>query len=107
MSVSTGTCARLVIDARIRSPSARPGPRHDRPDVRFALSYDALKMNGTCTRPAIAARRLAISSAWLALSMTHGPPMKTNGWPAPMEMSPIWTGGTVDIIEVGWLRQVG
>ena len=31
----------------MRSPSASPGPRNDRPEVRFALSYDALKMNGT------------------------------------------------------------
>ena len=47
MSVRIGTFSRDLIAARMRRPSSRPGPRNERPEVRLALSYDALKMNGT------------------------------------------------------------
>src|SRR6267154_6442870 len=80
--------------ARIRRPSSRPGPRNDRPDVRFALSYDALKMNGIRRRAVISARRPASMAAWPSLSMTHGPAMSTSGRPPPMRMSPMVMGIT-------------
>src|SRR5438045_2857564 len=47
MSVRIGTPHRRLISASTRNPSSRPGPRNDCPDVRFALSYDALNTNGT------------------------------------------------------------
>src|SRR5206468_284750 len=56
-------------------------------------------MNGTSTRRAIAARRPASSPAWLSLSMTQGPAMRTSGRPPPMAISPIVTGFTGTIIE--------
>ena len=53
-SGSARRCVALMA-ARIRRPSSRPGPRNDVPDVRLALSYDALKMKGTPARRAMAA----------------------------------------------------
>ena len=41
---------RSLMTASTRSPSVSPGPRNDLPDVRFALSYDALKTKGTPSR---------------------------------------------------------
>src|SRR5260363_153474 len=45
-SVSTGTPTRLRTSARISSPASMPQPRNDWLELRFALSYEALKMNG-------------------------------------------------------------
>ena len=53
MSVRIGTPARVAHAASTRSPSASPGPRNEPRDVRFALSYDALKMYGTPARRAM------------------------------------------------------
>ena len=74
MSVRIGTSKRALIAASTRRPSSSPGPRNERPDVRFALSYDALKMNGTPTRARDVGelgRRDRVACA--SLSMTHGP----------------------------------
>ena len=46
--------------ARTRRPSSRPGPRNDRPEVRLALSYDALKTYWTPARRAMS--RIASAS---------------------------------------------
>ena len=48
-----------LLDARrgSRTPSARPGPRNDSSEVRFALSKDALKTYGTPARRAISLHR--------------------------------------------------
>src|SRR5205823_5254658 len=75
---------RDLIAANARSPWARPSPRKEWPDVRFALSYDALKMNGTPSRRVTSTRRIAKSRAWRSLSITHGPAMRTNGLPPPI-----------------------
>src|SRR5262245_55337781 len=83
----------------MRRPSRRPGPRNDPPEVRLALSYDALKMKGTPRRRAIAARRPARSVACASLSMTQGPAMSTSGCPPPMARPPIVTGFTDLIIR--------
>src|SRR5215813_9188230 len=92
MSVRIGMPSFALIDASTRSPSARPGPRNDRPDVRLALSNDALKTNGTFTRRAISEIAAAIACACASLSMTHGPAINVNGLsPFPSRMSPIWT----------------
>ncbi len=95
MSVRIGTPRRALIAASTRSPSSRPGPRNDRPDVRLALSKDALKTNGHAGARARCRRvRSASSEACASLSMTHGPAISTNGRPPPIAMSPMLTGGT-------------
>ncbi len=43
MSVVTGMPSSFEISPSILVPSLTPGPRNASPDVRFALSYDALK----------------------------------------------------------------
>src|SRR5262245_48227527 len=101
MSVSIGTRQRALIAASTRKPSSRPGPRKDRPDVRFALSYEALKMNGTRDRHAMSASCPARCVAPASLSITHGPAIRTNGLPPPIEMSPSVSAGTGDIIGGG------
>jgi len=58
-------------------------PRYERTDVRFALSYDALKMNGTDSALQIAEIFLAIRQTNFSDSITHGPSMKA-GFPPPM-----------------------
>src|SRR5438874_4798236 len=85
MSVRIGTRSRVsaFTAARIRRPSSRPGPRNDRIDVRFALSYDALKTNGTPARRVISTSRPARSRVCASLSITQGPAMSTNGIPPP------------------------
>src|SRR5829696_2962103 len=81
MSVRMGTSAASATRASTRTPSARPGPRNDLPDVRFALSYDALKMNGTRARRAMSRSASAVSMACDSPSMTQGPAMSTSGPP--------------------------
>src|SRR5438105_11658049 len=85
--------------AIVRKPSSRPGPRNERPDVRFALSYDALKINGMPSRRVSSVSRAASSPAWRSLSTTHGPATSTNGRPPPMAMAPIVTGFTAPIVS--------
>jgi hypothetical protein len=63
-------------------------------DVRFALSYEALKITGTLQRDAISRMAAAVSKACDALSMTHGPRIKASGLPPPMDKDPIRTGFT-------------
>ena len=75
MSVRIGHAGGLAhARERSRRPSSRPGPRNDAPDVRFALSYDALKTNGHAgARARCRASASAMSTACASLSMTHGP----------------------------------
>ena len=47
--------------ASTRRPSSRPGPRNEPPDVRLALSYEALKMYGTPSATAMS--RIAMREA--------------------------------------------
>ena len=61
MSVRIGRPVARLDVGRIRRPSSSPGPRNECRDVRLALSYEALKITGTCARAAIsriASRRL-------------------------------------------------
>ena len=68
--------------------------------MRLALSYDALKMNGTPARRRDVADRCGQRpSACASLSMTHGPAMSTSGVPPPIVMAPIVTGFTGTIIQ--------
>src|SRR4029453_5801762 len=106
MSVTIGKPVRARTSARIRSPSSRPGPRNEAIDVRFALSYDALKTTATPQRAATSRTPAAVSSACEALSMTHGPRMKASGCPPPTEKGPIRTGFTALILAVRRSRDV-
>src|SRR5581483_10695258 len=51
-------------------------------------------MKGTPSRCVRSASRAARSIAWRSLSMTHGPAMRTNGLPPPIERSSRATGIT-------------
>src|SRR5205823_9982417 len=73
----------------MRRPSARPGPRKLRIEVRLALSYEALKMNGTFSERVTPLMTSAMNSACFSLSMTHGPAMR-NKLPEPMWMPSTW-----------------
>ena len=67
---------------------AGPGPRNDPPDVRFALSYDALKTYGTPARSRDVADRERRVDGVRSLSMTQGPAMRTSGLPPPIVSPP-------------------
>src|SRR5664280_2030658 len=72
----------------MRRPSFRPGPRYVPPEVRLALSKDALKTNSPTASRMPRAMRCTCSS----LSMTHGPATSTSGWPQPNALYSIATG---------------
>src|SRR3954463_364430 len=95
MSVRIGTPTASFTRPRTRTPSPRPGPRNEVSEVRFALSYEALKMYGTPHRAAISLIARARSIAWVSLSMTQGPAMRTSGRPPPMVIGPTVTEATV------------
>src|SRR5271157_4531649 len=58
-------------------------------DVRFALSYDALKMNGKFSERATPLTISAMRSACSSLSITQGPAMR-NRSPEPTRTLSIW-----------------
>ena len=60
-----------------------------RMEVRLALSYEALKMNGTFKERATPLITSAIKRACFSLSITHGPAMR-NKPPEPTLMPSIW-----------------
>jgi hypothetical protein len=60
----------------MRKPSASPGPRKLRIEVRLALSYDALKMKGTFSDRVTPLITSAMNSACFSLSIMHGPAMR-------------------------------
>src|SRR5436190_87245 len=93
MSVRIGTPAASRTRPRTRSPSTRPGPRNDEPEVRFALSYDALTATGPPARRVVSRSASAVSTACASLSITHGPAMSTSDGP-PMLTPLTWTGST-------------
>src|SRR5688500_10328056 len=68
-----------------------PGPRNDVSEVRFALSYDALKMSGTPQRAAIFASDSAMKVACASLSITHGPAISARGAALPSGTAPAIT----------------
>src|ERR1700686_411252 len=78
-SVRTGTPTCRLTSARKRSPSSTPSPRNDFDELRLALSYDDLKMNGTFSRAQISFRRPATSICNCSDSTTHGPAMRNSG----------------------------
>ena len=60
-----------------------PGPRKLFAEERFALSYDALKMNGTPRRVVMSLSLPAISCVSVSPSITQGPAMRNNGRSMP------------------------
>src|SRR6516225_11387191 len=83
MSVRIGTPRSDLIRARIRKPSLRPGPRNAFADERFALSKEALKMQGTPASAAILETHSAIFRLCTSDSITHGPAIRNSGLPPP------------------------
>ena len=82
-SVSTGTPIWRFTSARMRSPSSMPRPRNDVPELRLALSYDDLKMNGMPSAPQSSFSRPATSSCSCRDSTTQGPAIRNNGRSRP------------------------
>src|SRR6266496_5152505 len=78
-SVSTGTPIWRFTSASTRKPSAIPGPRYEAPELRFALSYDDLKMKGIrrATQTSFSCPATSICSC--SDSTTHGPAMRKSG----------------------------
>ena len=60
-----------------------PGPRNDLPEVRLALSNEALKMNGMPSARVISFSRPATSWQSASLSTTQGPAIRKNGRSRP------------------------
>src|SRR5579862_9876138 len=73
----------------MRRPSVSPGPRKLRIDVRFALSYEALKMKGKFSDRVMPLMTSAMKSACFSLSITHGPAIRKRP-PSPMRMPSTW-----------------
>src|SRR5579871_3218404 len=91
MSVSSGSPVRSLTAANVLSPSRSPGPRNDLPEVRLALSNDALNTTGIRSRSASPASVSAMRSVNSCDSMTHGPRIHKSGRPAPHTASPTCT----------------
>src|SRR5436189_6456851 len=72
---------------RISQPSRSPMPRKERTEVRFALSYEALKMKSISSAAQISAILFAMRQANFSDSITHGPRMNTGRLP-PMTTLP-------------------
>ena len=66
-----------------------PGPRKLRMEVRFALSYEALKMNGKFSERVTPLMISAMRSACSSLSITHGPAIRKRS-PEPTRTLSIW-----------------
>src|SRR4030095_13778348 len=76
---------------RISQPSRNPTPRKERTEVRFALSYEALKMKSISSATQISAIFFAIRQTNFSDSITHGPRMNTGSLP-PMTTLPTLRG---------------
>src|SRR5450432_3236170 len=82
-SVSTGTQIWRLTSARMRRPSVMPGPRYDVDELRLALSYDDLNMNGTPSPAHISFNLPATSICNCSDSTTHGPAIRNRGLSSP------------------------
>ncbi len=90
----TGTPTSSRTFASTSSPFCQPGPRFESTEVRFALSYEALKTNGTCRRLQIDARSRAIAAVAAKLSTRQGPAMIASSRPPITLLSPTRTSLT-------------
>ena len=78
MSVVTGSPVAWLHRIEHLQPLVQPGAAEGLPDVRFALSNDALN---TKWRPSESAIRLSVAATprqWSRLSITHGPQIQSN-----------------------------
>jgi hypothetical protein len=82
-SVSTGTPILSFTPCSTLSPASMPGPRKLLADERFALSYEALKMNGTPRRVVMSLSEPAISWVRVSPSITQGPAIRNMGRSMP------------------------
>src|SRR6266496_6714024 len=76
---------------RISQPSRTLVPRNECTEVRFALSYEALKMKSTSADTQISAIFFAMRQTNFSDSITHGPRMKAGRLP-PMVTLPTRNG---------------
>src|SRR5436190_13813733 len=103
MSVRIGRPVRTFTSSSAARPASSPGPRKERPDVRLALSNEALKITGTWHRAAISLMAIAMLSTCAGLSMTQGPAITASGDPPPIDSGPTRTGGVAAAgVEEGW-----
>src|ERR1700730_9134461 len=72
-SVVTGIFNLSAMAARISHPSCTPTPRNERTEVRFALSYEALKIRSTSSFAQIFEISCAMRQTNFSDSITHGP----------------------------------
>src|SRR5262249_15158164 len=79
-----------------------PGPRNDLPEVRLALSNDALKISGTSSRSAISRSVSATCRVSSCDSITHGPAIHTSGRPGPHTTGPMVTSRAGVMIHPPW-----
>src|SRR5439155_10221838 len=76
----------------------------DVPEVRLALSNDALKISGTLSRSAIARSVSATCRVSSCDSITHGPAIHTSGRPGPHTTGPIVTSRAGVMTYPPWYR---
>src|SRR6266478_5749523 len=76
---------------RTSHPSSSPIPRNERTEVRFALSYDDLKIRAISSAAQIAAIFLAMRQTNFFDSITHGPRINAGRFP-PMVTLPTRKG---------------
>src|SRR5882724_6231462 len=84
---------------RISQPLRTPTPRKERTEVRFALSYEALKMKSISSAAQISAIFFAIRQTNFSDSITHGPRMNTGSLP-PMTTLPTRNGFIFSLIFI-------
>src|SRR5665213_790609 len=93
-SVSTGTPIWRFTSASTCRPSSMPGPRKLACELRFALSYDDLKMNGTSSAAQISFSVPAVSSCNCIDSTTQGPAIRNSGRSRPTSNPHSFIGGS-------------
>src|SRR5258708_39302326 len=93
----------------MRRPSLSPGPRKLLSEVRFALSYEALKTYGTLSLAAMALIEWAILSVWDSLSITHGPAIRKSSAPARKPFTSNWLCDDMSRLQLAisnWQRRL-
>src|SRR5438874_12547283 len=94
---------------RTSQPSSSPIPQNERTEVRFALSYDDLKIRSISSAAQIAAIFLAMRQTNFSDSITHGPRINAGRFP-PMVTFPTRNGfafiNEVTLCRFGRLRSI-
>jgi hypothetical protein len=84
----------------ISQPSRTPIPRNERTEVRFALSYDALKIKLVSSAAQISAIFFAMRQTNFSDSITHGPRINAGRCP-PIVTLPMSNGFVFTVIIAG------